>query len=406
MYSSLIRLIANRFTRSTKKNGFMSFSRGVAFVSVALGSMALIIALAVLDGFDDALHNASSKFTSHIQVQTLNRTPIEHCEAVKKELQQTFPVLQIIEPALQREALIRKRSMVDGVVIKSAPQHALGLESRKIIEGSAVNTSAAFYQVEIGRKLARKLDVAIGDSVFLITTPTSQSLPTESVVKKFAVTGIYETGMAQYDDLYIYIPFQTAQRLFQTPTDACYSFDIWLNDINKAKHFANRMEMHLGYPYYTITIFDLHSSMFAWIEMQKQPIPLVLGLISIVAVFNIVTTLLITVVEKSHSYSILRTLGLSTGSMIGVILNQGAFIGLLGTVTGCLVGFAICWIQSTYGIIHLQGEIYFVDTLPITISFWHYVVVLAVSFGMSVLATLIPGVVAAKISPIAALRFK
>jgi len=163
------------------------------------------------------------------------------------------------------------------------------------------------------------------------------------------------------------------------------SLDIILYDINKAQQIAGKIEKSLGYPFYVYTVFDLHSSVFAWIELQKEPIPLVLGLISIVAVFNIITVLLITVVEKTYSIGILRALGMSRKNIIKIIAGL---------------------IQKSYKIVSLEGEMYFLDALPIKFELWHFAIVISTALLLSFFATLIPSFIAAKIQPVKALRFK
>ena len=225
-------------------------------------------------------------------------------------------------------------------------------------------------------------------------------------IEKFRLKGIYETGMAQYDDIYVYIPFKKSASFFKMPENRASSIDIMLYDVNEAPAVAKNIEELLGYPYFCYTVYDLHKAIFTWIEYQKAPIPLVLGLISIVAVLNIITILLITVVEKTHSIGILRAIGMKKSGIISIFVFQGTTIGLIGTLTGCSLGFFLCWLQLHFSIIKLDGSVYFLDTLPIKLSLWHYEIVISISILLSVLATFIPSFIASKISPIRAIRFR
>ena len=145
--------------------------------------------------------------------------------------------------------------------------------------------------------------------------------------------------------------------------------------------------------------------MFAWIELQKKPIPIVLGLISIVAVLNVLTMLLISVVEKTHSIGILRAIGMQRRDIMRVFILQGVGVGAAGTFAGCGLGYLICALQYWFKIIHLEGDVYFVDVLPIAFSIWHLVTVVGFSLLISLFATLIPAWIATRISPVQALRF-
>ena len=225
-------------------------------------------------------------------------------------------------------------------------------------------------------------------------------------ISKFKIKSIYETDMAKYDDMIIYIPFATAAKIFRIPPGSTLAFDIMLKDIALVKPVLKGLEAELGYPYYGLTVYDIHGSMFAWIELQKEPIPIVLGLISIVAVFNILTILLVTVVEKTKTIGILRTLGLRNRDILSVFIFQGVKIGFAGALAGSFFALVFCILQQKFGLIHLPGEIYFVDKLPVDISIVHYLIVNATILLLSFLATLVPAFIAVRINTINALRFR
>ena len=307
---------------------------------------------------------------------------------------------------------MRAFKTVEGVYIRGIyPENEITGLKNNIKEGSFSFPSDTAFNVILGRKLARKLGVKLGDSVLLTTLSEdanledSTAIPTP-VFEYFTVSGIYETGMTQYDDIYMYIPFKTASRIFQFPENSATSYDVVLNNVNDAPEALKRIENYVGYPFYGMTIFEIHGSMFAWIELQKQPIPVVLGLISIVAVFNVLTTLLISVVEKTHSIGVLRSLGMPSSGILKIFVVQGISIGLIGTLSGCALGFFFCWLQDTFHIIHLQGDIYFLDTLPVAFKAVHYIIVISTSLLLSFLATLVPAWIAVRISPVRALVFK
>ena len=182
--------------------------------------------------------------------------------------------------------------------------------------------------------------------------------------------------------------------------------EIFIKDINKASEVSQSVMGFLGFPYWTLTYYEIHSSLFAWIELQREPIPLVLGIISLVAMLNIITTLIITIIEKTRTIGILRTLGISKMGIIKIFAYQGFQVGLYGVAAGCVLSFLFCFLQQQYKFIHLKGEIYFLDSLPILISPVHYAVVASITFVLVVLASILPAVIAAKIKPVSSLRFK
>jgi lipoprotein-releasing system permease protein len=154
------------------------------------------------------------------------------------------------------------------------------------------------------------------------------------------------------------------------------------------------------------TVYDLHAGMFHWIELQKEPIPIVLSLIGIVAIMNILTSLLIIVIEKTRSIGILKSLGMKQFSIMTIFSLQGIALGIIGITIGCLGSFALCTIQQNYGIITLNADLYFIDVLPVSMKAWHYYLVGGSALALSLFATIIPAFVASRISPTKAMLFK
>lgn len=399
--------IARRYANPRNSKRLLSFVSLIALVSIALGSMALIISLAVLDGFERELRENSVKFTSHIQVQTFGRQSMEGYRQPLHLLQDSVPNVAAVSAYVAQEGIIRSSSFLDGVLIKGIdPQKDVSGLHNNIVRGSFGFSSGDAYEIILGEKLARRLDVDTGGKLIIYSITGEPSLLNPPIVEEFRVRGIYETGMTAYDDLYVYIPFATAADLFSLPPDGATGFDILVRDITQIDTTAARIQDVLGYPYYPRTVYEMYGAMFAWIELQKKPIPIILGLISIVAVFNVVATLLMLVVEKIPSIGVLRALGMKRNGILRIFLSQGLTFGAVGTLSGCLLGFLACWLQATYKVISLKGEIYFLDAVPIEFALWHYLIVIGVSMFFCLLATLIPSVIAARVRPLKALQFR
>lgn len=371
-----------------------------------IGSMALVLSFSVLGGYQETFKATISTFTSHIQIATLNRSRITTPEQLCSELRQKFPTITTATPVLQREVLIRKNNVVEGVMIKALQlDSGAHLARRTIVQGTAAFTSTLAFEVILSSRLLRKLSCSVGDSVFLITTQGELSLSAIPFVKKFKVIGSYESGMQQYDDAIMYAPYNLVETAFNEGTTQM--IEVWIQDFDEATAVSRHMQDFLSFPYYTQTIMEnpTAQSIFAWIDTQKVSIPLVLSLISVVAVFNILTTLLISVVEKSRSYAILATLGIQPRDLLFSVTMQGVVIGLVASLSGCLLALLFCWLQRSFGLIHLDGSVYFVDKLPVSFALWHYLVVMASSLLLSFLATLVPGWIVMRLSPLNALRF-
>lgn len=392
--------------RSGSKNRFLGFIRAVALLSVMFGSMALIVSLAALEGFDTELRENAVKFTSHITVRSFGNNPMPHRNLTTGWIKSHFPEVTEAKSIIEREGLARSRKGVEGVNIRGV--EATPGEALKLISGKSGFDSPNAREAFIGQRLAEKLDVKAGDSLVVFALVSQDyhtgELP-ETRIMKFKLIGTYRSGMAQYDDLFIYIPINSAASLFEIAPTSATTFELKLKDITLAPESARRIESQLGMPYFATTVYQMHNSIFAWIDLQKEPIPIVLALISLVAMMNIVTALLIAVVEKTHSIGILRALGLRRRDLIGVFLSQGGFIGFAGSIAGCALALAFSLVQKHYELISLKGDIYFLDALPIEIVPWHYALVISASFALSLAATLIPAYIASRISPVRAIRF-
>ena len=259
----------------------------------------------------------------------------------------------------------------------------------------------------IGGRLAGRLGVKKGESVIIyaIKGYSAENFQFPEI-EKFTVSGIYETGLAKYDDIYAYVPFEKAKEIFDIPAGSATHFEASLKNPENARMASRDLDELLGFPYFCFSVFDLHRDIFAWIDLQKAPIPIVLTLISLVAVLNIITILLISVIEKTRSIGILKALGMSGKEIVFVFVFRGVMIGLLGTTLGCGLGFLFGILQQNYGLISLKGEIYYLDKLPVDMKIWHFQVVALMTLLLSFLASLLPSWLSVRVKPIRSVRYK
>lgn len=407
MNLNLLNFLVKRYSRTKTRSGFVNFAWWSSLVSIILGVVALIISLAILDGFDSMLRTNAIRFTSHIRLLTFNRSPIRNTHEIQNKLLSNIPEIIMAVPTIEKEVLIKYRDAFDGVLLKAfLPYDNLPELEGLVRYGKQRFSSAESNEIILGKMLADKIGTNVGDSIVLATAKTMNqdglAFPT---YRKFKVIGFYESGMAKYDGLVVYVPYRSAAKFSGFDSLSATSFDIFIKDITKINSIANRIEEFLGYPFFCFTFYELHSSIFAWIELQKEPIPIVLSLITIVAVFNIVTFLLINIVEKTKSIGILVTLGMKQREIVALFIQYGLKIVVLGTFIGSLLAFLFCIIQKEYRIIHLDSKIYYLNALPIDISLSHYLIVAGFTFSIGLASAIIPSVIASKIKPVQALRF-
>jgi lipoprotein-releasing system permease protein len=404
----LSNFIADRLTGRENSNKFMRFAQIVAVISVLLGTTALIISLSILNGFDIALKENAIKFSSHITVKSFTREPLPNYKVTIDNIKNNFDEVIGVEPIIEGECLFRTKDEVEGMVIRGVyPEQDIKNFQENMLEGDYNFSNNTAKEIFISKSVSEKMSVAIGDEVVIFAIKLNQN--NNAVfpkVTKTKVTGIYETGMSKYDENVIFMPFELAKKLLRIPDNHVSKYEIDIRNIDEAQMFADSLDRFLGYPHFALTVFNIHRAIFSWIELQKEPIPLVLGLISIVAVLNIITTLLILVVEKTNTIGILRTLGMKRIDLIKIFMIKGLKLGLIGTSLGMLVAFTFSILQKEFGLIRLNGELYFLDRLPIDISIDYYIYVALISLILSLFSTFLPALVAVKINPLRAINLK
>jgi lipoprotein-releasing system permease protein len=319
-----------------------------------------------------------------------------------------YPQAENVNPFVSQLAIISSKTIKDGISIKGIrPEDSWKGLQEDIIQGKLeLIDDADLPTMLIGKKLADKLMVKIGDKVTIFALnknkiPSVENLPN---IQKFVITGIFESGMAAYDDLIAYVNINAAQRLFNL-NDKVSGYDIRVNDITKIDSLTNYLINHLNYPYAVRSIYQIHRNIFTWIALQKKPIPIVLGLIIIVAVFNIVGTLLMIVLEKTNAVGILKSLGANRKQIISIFIYQGCYLAIAGILIGNIIAFILTELQLRYKIISIPSSVYFMSSIPIFISAQNFLIVSTITFILCIIASLMPSYIASKIQPVSTLRF-
>jgi lipoprotein-releasing system permease protein len=210
--------------------------------------------------------------------------------------------------------------------------------------------------------------------------------------------------MAEYDDIIAYVNLQNAQNLFSIGENIT-GYDIKVNDISKIDSLTDFLSKNLRYPHQVKSIYQIHRNIFTWIQLQKEPIPIILGLITIVAVFNIVGTLLMIVLEKTNAVGVLKSLGANKRQIISVFLYQGMFLAVTGIILGNILAFLLTYLQMNFRIISIPSSVYFMSTVPIKLSAEVFIGISVLTFLLCVAASVLPSYVASRIQPVSTLRF-
>jgi lipoprotein-releasing system permease protein len=211
--------------------------------------------------------------------------------------------------------------------------------------------------------------------------------------------------MSEYDDLFAYTDLNFTQSFFGM-NNKISGYNIKLKDISQIESMEIKLQDYFRYPYYVRSIYRIHQNIFTWIDLQKEPIPIVLGLIILVAVFNIIGTILIIVLEKTGAIGILRSLGATRSTILKIFLTQGTIVSIVGIILGNLLAFLLSILQIKFNIISLPGTVYFVTSVPLVIEPIHYIVVSSVTLVLSFFSSLIPSYIAANIKTVNAIKFQ
>ena len=398
--------IAKRYLHSTRNAGFFSFITAIATLGVTLGTATLIIALSVLGGFEREITEKVVGFTSHVQVLSFQNQPLKNYLQNAGLIERTFPAVRSVAPFVSREALIRSRDAVDGILLKGIDPLADNSTTRKYIVAGKYDLDreqGALPKIVVGRKLATKLSLDIGAkaTVFGIGRLVEQG---QARVMQFRVTGIYESGMSDYDDVYAFTDLADAQTLFQLG-DAVSGYDLLLTQIDSAASVAGGVQELLGYPHYGRTVFETYRNLFSWIELQKKPVPIILGLIIIVATVNIIGTLLMMVLDKTKEIGILASMGATRWGITRIFLRQGFTIALTGTAFGNLLALGVCFAQMEFKFFSLPSDIYFMTSVPVLLKPGYFLLVSALTIMLCMLSSIVPARLASKLHPVNAIRF-
>ena len=399
--------IAQRFlqTQKSQSQRFISFITFFSVAGVALGVTALIITLTILAGFEKELKEKIFSFTAHVQVTAFQNRPLTNVQVTKNKILKANNTILTANPYVAKEAMVSFNDNADGVFIKGIVPEGIHEIQKYIVEGEIQfpKIDDGLYSCIIGKKLLQNLHASLHDTLIGFGLPSEFSSSVQPRIIGFVVTGIYESGMAEYDDVFLYTSIEAAQEIFDVQNTVT-GFDVSLSDPSNANDIARELSSTLGFPFFARSIFQQYKNLFTWIQLQKEPIPIVLGLITLVAAINIIGTLLMLVLEKKKQIGVLRSLGAKRKDIKKIFIVQGFLVAISGTVLGNIVGFSICWIQSEFQILTLPSSIYFMKSVPILFVPENFIIVSTVSIILCVLASYIPARLASTLDPIKAIR--
>jgi lipoprotein-releasing system permease protein len=372
--------------------------------------MALIVVLAVMTGFTSEFRDKILGINSHVVVQDLGGSLADH-QRVAATIGR-IPGVVGVTPYIYSQTMLTGGAGGTGAVLRGLDPASAGKVldiDRHMVAGSVVSLSPVGDQgipgIILGKELANQLQVTVGDRVKLISaagplTPMGV-LPK---IKACRVTGIFDTGMYEYDSSLAYVDLATAQGFFDLG-DTVHGLEVKVADIDQAAEIAGRIEQALGPGYLAKDWMRMNRNIFSALKLEKTALSVIMTLVVLVAAFNIVSTLIMVVMEKTKDIAILKSMGATSGSIMRIFMYEGLVIGLSGTVLGIAGGLTLCEILSRYQFIKLP-EVYPVSTLPVKVLPLDVGLIACAAVLITFLATLYPSYQAARIDPAVALRYE
>jgi lipoprotein-releasing system permease protein len=407
--------IGLRYTRAKRRNHFISFISLISMLGIALGVAALIIVLSVMNGFQKEIRARILGITPHVQVVS-DSGQIHEWSAILKIVAQ-HPEVQAASPYVNGQAMVSFNDSVQGVMVRGilpeGEDRLTGLGD-KLKSGSLSELHSGEFGMVLGVDLAHALGTHVGDKVLLIS-PQGQITPTGLLprLKQFRVVGIFEIGMAPYDNALALIHLEDAQKLYRMG-DAISGISARLKNLDHSRQVAFELDGKLPQDTYATDWTRQNANYFSVVAMEKKMMFIILSLIVLVAAFNIVSTLVMAVTDKQADIAILRTLGASPASIMKIFIVQGVLIGVIGLLLGVIggvliavnIGSIVPFIEHLFGVQFLSKEFYFISELPSDLQRTDVIIVASMSFLISLIATLYPSWRAAQTQPAEALRYE
>ncbi|XVJ65643.1 MAG: ABC transporter permease [Lacibacter sp.] len=393
-----------------------SFSRFIIRLSAAATAISvaiMILALAFVAGFQEAVANKVFSFWGHIRVQQevpsvsglAEELPTFKNDTIEKKLQ-TSNQIKWVDVFATKSAMLKTTESIEGVLLKGvdAAFHKERIMSY-LVEGNWLHfdTTAEQYPILISAYTAKQLQLKTGDKAFLYFIENEESMPRVRSVK---VCGIYKTAIEEYDKTFAIVNLELIQKINGWSRNQVAGYEVTLLDYNDDKSISNYLLDEIPTSWYATPVREIYPNIFDWLNLQNTNRRIIIIIMCIVALMNLITCLLILVLERSRMVGLLKATGARDQQVQAIFWQQGIFITLAGVMIGTILGTGLCWLQQTTGFIHLDEAAYYVKEAPVKLIGWQVLLVVIATFIISLLVLLIPSLLVRKISPVKALRFE
>ena len=412
--------IGLRYLKAKRKQTFISIITIISIVGVMVGVMALIVVLAVMSGFEKTLKEKILGTQAHLVLFKANQEGMDQYEEVAKKVQEIKGVVSAA-PFIFNQVMLSSESNVSGVVIKGIDPDRVGkvtelahnMKAGRLQDLKAVGESD-LSGIILGAELAKHLGVSLNDAIQVIS-PLGTMTPMGMMpkMKRFRVMGIFYSGMYEYDNTMAYVSLESAQKFFSMGARVT-GIEIKTNDIYKVKEIGKEIRQKMGFPFWTKDWMEMNRNLFSALKLEKIAMFIILVLIVLVAAFNIISTLIMVVMEKHKDIAILKSMGAPSKGILKIFVIEGGVIGVVGTVFGTLLGVGAAFnlekitgfVENLFGFKILASDVYYIDKLPSQVNPLDIALIVMTAVLISLLATLYPSWRASRLDPAEALRYE
>jgi len=409
--------VSLRYLKAKRKQTFISIITFISIGGVALGVTALIVVLAVMSGFENDLKNKILGLNAHVLVLSWDNQ-IEHYAQLAGQVEKV-PGVTGATPFILTQVLLNTPQKVTGAVLRglevNSARRVIILDriirtgSWKALEapvGDQPDAGASMPGIILGQELAKQLGLSLGDPVSVVS-PLGEVSPLGRVPKTrpFRLAGTFESGMFEYDSTIAFISLAQAQSFLAMPGRVT-GLEVKTRDIYEADRIAIDIKTRLGFPYWTKDWMRMNKNLFSALKLEKLVMFIILALIILVAAFNIVSSLIMVVMEKTKDIAVLKSMGATAGSIMKIFVLEGLIIGVVGTTLGLIGGVGLCEILRKYQFIHLPSDVYYISSLPVLMKGLDILLIVVASIGITFVATLYPAWQASRLDPVEALRYE
>lgn len=406
--------LARRYLGARRTNRFASLIGVFSVAGVFIGAAALVLSTSLMNGFEEQVRDRLIGRDAHLDILPAETASFPDGDSLPDRIAKFDRRIVATSPFIMGKAGISSQAAADGIVVYGVDEKrftkVIDIErflvaGRIDLSSMELDSGRIEHGIFMGDWLAQRLGVIPGEKVTLISLSSPKALTGQETPRflRARVTGLFHTGMYEVDANMAYLGLPAAQKLYEMPSQVA-GVQVRVSDIWQARDVGNAIYHAMGGGVRPLDWLEKNENIMKWMRVEKMVVALVICLIIVVAGFNIASSLIMAVMERTSEIGILRTMGATSRSVLGVFVLQGSFAGTMGALSGGLFGLLLCWLQDRFHVVTIPGDVYFIDYLPVSVHVMDVVLIIASAILISLFASFLPAWYASRMRPIEAVR--